>query len=491
MQEYERRLKAKPWLRYRPYPALMPFLQSRSAIRVLAGGNRTSKTSCGAHLLACYANGYNPYTKATYSTPNLTWAIALDHQSLGLVMRDRLKQFMPPGTRWRSQPPAFILPNGSEIHLKSADPSSGFEKFQGAGITAAWFDEEPIGENGRQIFHEVYARRAPGVPLSIFMTFTPLQGFSWSHRELWDEETRTFPDVACFTVTQLDASQSHGGFWSEKELKEFQAGYSEAEWEARVMGKFGLLSGTSYYSGKLLQETLDRIKDVKGVRHSIRTGLVTGPQVAPDDKGPLTIYRPPLGNRGYIMGVDCAGGIGRDFSVASVWDRRDLALVAEWSSNKVDAHQFGSDGVLPLAIYYNNSLVVIEANSDHGGTVINELRSRYHNLYRSRKWNAVKRDYASEYGWRTLASNRMSVYDALGKALREGEWTPSKELLNEMSTVVKRENERVDHLEGYHDDRVFAAGLALAVHYDTPVYSIDHSKLRRPVQSGELGWMGV
>lgn len=479
-------------MKYRPYPALLPFLKSKAPIRVLAGGNRTSKTSCGAHLLACYANGSNPYTKEKYPVPNLTWAVALDHQSLGLVMRDTIKKFMPPGTRFRAQPPAFLLPNGSEIHLKSSDPSAGFEKFQGSGILACWIDEEPMGENGRAIFHEIYARRAPGIPLHIWMTFTPLQGYSWSYKELWDPESSDrFPGVETFTVTQLDASVSHGGFWSDKELADFQAGYSEAEWDARVMGKFGLLSGASYYSGKLLEETRERIKAERGVKHTIRAGSISTVQVSEDASGHLTIYRPPVSGRQYIMGVDCAGGVGQDASVCSVWDRTDLACCAVWHSNRVDANQFGSDAVLPLAKYYNNALVVLEVNSDHGGSVLNELRSRYHNLYRQRKWSTVRREYSMEYGWRTTSANRTAVYDALAKALREGHWVPDVDLLTEMGTVVKREGERIDHLEGYHDDRVFAAGLALSVHYDTPVYTVDYSKYRKQIPRGENGWLAV
>jgi phage terminase large subunit-like protein len=397
---------------------------------------------------------------------------------------------MPPGTKWRAQPPAFILPNGSEIHIKSADPSSGFEKFQGAGLTAAWFDEEPVGENGRQVFHEVYARRAPGIPLKIWMTFTPLQGFSWSHKELWDKETRCFPDVETFTVTQLDASKSHGGFWSEKELTDFQAGYSEAEWEARVMGKFGLLSGSCYFNGKLIEETRERIKGETSERYSIKHAAMSGPILSKDSNGHLTVYRPPAPGHAYILGVDCAGGIGRDFSCAWVLDRKDLACAAKWKSNQVDANLFASDGVLPLGKYYNNAQIVVESNNDHGGTVIQELRTRYHNLYRQRKWNAVRRTYDDSYGWRTLSSNRMAIYDAIAKALREGEWVPNRDLLVEMGTVVKLDDDRkVDHLDGYHDDEVIAAGLALAVHYDSPMYQIDHRKYRLNIPNTETGWM--
>jgi len=347
--------------------------------------------------------------------------VALDHLSLGLVMREKLKAMLPPGAREYRQPPMFVLPKPweSEIHLKSADPAAGAEKFQGAGLLAAWLDEEPIGENGRQIFHEINARRTPGIPLHIFMTFTPLQGYSWSYRELWNPETRCFPDVETFVVTQLDAAISHGGFWTDKELKDFQAGYTEAEWEARVMGTYGILAGSCYFSKKLIEEQKPKCETPK--RYDISHSAISGPQLKENPSGSLRIYRPPLKDRKYIMGVDSASGVGRDYSVASVWDRKDLALVAEWRDNRVYAHKFGQDTVLPLAQHYSNALIVPESNSDHGGTIINELRNRYHNIYRWRKWNAVKRVYSMEFGWRTLGTNRMAIYDAISKALREGQ----------------------------------------------------------------------
>jgi hypothetical protein len=468
-----------------------PFLKSKAPIRVLCGGNRIGKTSTGASELISYAMGHNKWRGEKYETPNVCWAISIDHSNLGVILRDRIRSMLPPGYKEFRQPPRFVLPNGSEIHMKSADPSAGFEAFQGAGIKAALFDEEPVGNNGRQIFHEVFARRAPGVPLRIMFIFTPLQGLSWAVRELLDPESPDlFPGVDSFKIHQDEALKSHGGFWEESELMELRAGYSGAEYDARVKGQFGLMSGNSYFDGRLLEETRERVKNERGVRHSIRSALITGVQVSEDADGPLSIYRPPLKDRQYIMGVDCAGGIGQDYSVCSVWDRKDLALVASWVSNRIDPHEFGSNGVLPLAKYYNNALVVLEVNSDHGGSVLNELRSRYHNLYRQRKWDSIKREYRSEWGWRTLSNNRTAVYDALAKALREGEWTPSVDLLKEMSFIIKREGERIDHLDGYHDDLVFASGLALAVHFDQPVY-VPKVSPRRHIPATETGWMSV
>lgn len=403
-------------------------------------------------------------------------------------MRQKIFSMLPPGYRFYKQESIIVLPKPwqSEIHLKSAD--SGREKFQGAGLLACWFDEEPKGSQGEDIFSEVYARRQPGVPLRIYMTFTPLQGLSWSYRRLWDDESPTrYPGVETFVFNLFDCSKAHGGFLLDDEIETITKGYSEGEYEARVHGKYGIISGSGYFSAKLIEEAKPKCET--GKRFKIRHSQTSGASLESSESGELIVYRPPTEHRQYIIGVDAAGGVGRDQSVCSVWDRDDLALCAEWCSNKVDAHDFGANAVLPLGIYYGNALVVVEANGEHGGTVINELRNRYHKLYRSRKWNAVQKRYLAEYGWKTGPSNRMSVFDALQKSLREGNWTPNKELLLEMSTVVTKDNDKVEHLDGCHDDRVFAAGVALAVHYDSPRYEV---KRPEPTHYAEkdLAWMG-
>lgn len=405
-------------------------------------------------------------------------------------MRQKIFSMLPPGYRFYKQESIIVLPKPwkSEIHLKSAD--SGRDKFQGAGILAAWFDEEPKGTQGEDIFSEVYARRAPGVPLRIFMTFTPLQGLSWSYRRLWDADSTTrYPGVETFVFGLDDCSLAHGGFLTDDEIETIKAGYSEGEYEARVHGKYGIIAGSGYYSAKLIDTA--RQKCEAGNRFKIRWSPVSGPALVSDEAGELTIHRPPARGRQYIVGVDAAGGTGRDASVASVWDRDDLACCAEWYSNKVDPDLFGTDAVLPLAKLYGNALTVVEANGEHGGTVIAQLRGRYHQLYRHREWNSMRRRYTDQYGWKTTAANRMRVFDALAKSLREGRWVPTRGLLDEMSTVVTKEDGRVDHLDGCHDDRVFAAGIAHAVHYDTPRYRADFTELRTPLNVSENAWMSV
>ena len=469
LAEYEARKKARPWRFYRSVPAILPFHKSESAIRLLAGPNRGGKTTAGAYELVCFATGYNPYRKEKYQTPNLTWAISLDYGSLGHVMRQKVFSILPPGYRFYKQESIVVLPKPwqSEIHFKSAD--SGREKFQGAGLLAAWFDEEPKGSPGEDIFSEVYARRAPGVRQRIFLTFTPLQGLSWSYRKLWDPDSEDrLPGVETFAFSIFDCSKAHGGFLDDATITAITSGYSEAEYDARVYGKYGILAGRSYFRTDLIDKALKGCSS--GSRYRIRYGGLGHPVVERDDGGPLTVFRPPAPQHHYIMGVDAAGGVGRDASVASVWDRDDLALCAEWYSNKVDADEFGNNAVLPLAQYYGNALVVVESNGEHGGTVIAQLKGRYHNLYRHRQWNRIQSKYTDEYGWRTTAVSRMRVWDALAKCLREGTWSPNDRLLKEMLTVVTKDDGKVEHADGCNDDAAFASGIALAIHMDIPRY---------------------
>ena len=494
LAEYDRRREARPWRFYRHIPALAPFHASDSPIRLLAGPNRGGKTTAGAFELVSYATGYNHIRSERYPVPNLTWAVALDYGNLGHVLREKLNSYLPPGTRYFRQEAIFKLPKpwNSEIHVKSAD--SGREKFQGAGIQAAWFDEEPKGQAGEEIFGEVYARRAPGVPLRIFLTFTPLQGLSWSYRKMWNKNSEELlPGVETFQFSLYDCSKAHGGFLTDEEIETIHAGYTEYEREARVYGKYTTIGGSPYFSPKLLSACLEKVGANKGEKYEIRLGAQGQPVLEPKADGNLTVYRPATDGHEYIVGVDAAGGAGRDASVASVWDRDDLALVARWYSNKVDPDAFGSNAVLPLGKHYRNALVVVESNGEHGGTVLAQLRGRYHNTYRNRKWNSITRKYTDEYGWRTTAVSRMRIWDSLARALREDEWTPDEGLIEEMRTVIIKECEKVEHMDGCHDDQAFASGIALAIHYDSLRHQLQpwsHYRTEIVSPSPEVAWMG-
>jgi phage terminase large subunit-like protein len=465
------------------------FHDSKDLIRVLAGPNRGGKTTAGSYELLCFATGYNPIRKEKYEVPNIVWAISLDYGNLGHVMREKVMSLLPPGYKFYKQENIVTLPNKSEIHFKSAD--AGREKFQGAGIMAAWFDEEPKGLAGSEIFSEVYARRKPGWPLKIFMTFTPLQGLSWAYRDLWNEQTRRYPSISTFSFQLDDCSTSLGGFLSDDEIETIKAGYTEWEREARVYGRWGQVSGRPYFSPKQIEEA--RQRSDKPVYGSVKKNAISGYSFTTDDAGNVAQFRPPRSGGDYIVGVDVGGGGGRDYTVATVWDRRDLAEVAVWRSNTHDPEQFAREHLVPLASYYNYALVVPETNGEHGGTCISVLKNfAYPNIYMYQEWNKVRNVYMDNWGWRTTVGTRGRIFDSIAQALREGKFTPSSLLCDELSMISVDEENRPDHLDGCHDDHVIATGIALTVNAENPPpKKIPYDKVTYASPHAEHEWMGV
>jgi hypothetical protein len=413
---------------------------------------------------------------------------------MGYIVRERLRHFLPPGTRFYKQDWIFALPTPweSEIHIKSQD--AGREKLQGAGIIAAWIDEEWKGRQGEENFAEIYARRTPVYDLKILYTFTPLNGASWTLRRLWDENSRErYPGVATFNFSLMDLHISHGGVWNDEQIETFRLGYKPYERDARVYGKFSALGGAEFYSSSLLEEARKRVE--VGKRYDIHVPQGHVPQLTENESGPLEIRRPPANGHRYVIGADSGGGIRRDYSVCQVWDRDDLACVATFRSNTVPPDVFGSHAVVGLGRHYNYALVVPETNGEHGGTMLASIRARqYPHIYQRQEWDRVSMDYRNEYGFRTSSRTRNRIFDTFGKYLREGKAVFSKESIDDAQWIVADEDGRPDHVDGYQDDAVVADGIALVVMEDTAAPKLppwSHFKREISASDADNAWMGV
>lgn len=413
---------------------------------------------------------------------------------MGSVMRKALFEILPKGFRWYKMESRIALPKPweSEIVLKSAD--SGREKFQGAGLTAAWFDEEPIGEPGHEIFKEVYARRKPGVPLNIFMTFTPLQGMSWSYRFLWDPKSpERLPGVETFLFDLHDCEVDRGGFLSPLEISTIESGYNEWERRARVHGQYTVMGGSPYFDPTAILKTMEKAEEYR--KFDIRTELGPKPSIRtikmennPD--GQFHQTRPPLKGHKYIIGVDTSGGVGRDDTVASVWDREELVEVACFTSNRMDPEEFGSRVLPAIGFLYATAEIVIEVNGEHGPSVVNSIRGKYPRLYMRQRWDALNRSSMDEYGFRTTARTRGMLLDVLSRCLRESSWLPQLQTLEQMATFVMNSDGKAEAMAGMKDDRVLAAGMALLVNFENPIPKIDIDACRITFQRGDGDWVG-
>lgn len=406
-------------------------------------------------------------------------------------MRDVLEEYLPPGTSYNKMEQTYTLPSPWKSRIQVIQQAAGREQFQGARVRLVWIDEEcPASQGGEEIFSEILARKKPGQPLDVLYTFTPTNGIDWSYRRLLDERSKErYPGVEIFNATIWDASISHGGWYTDEEIDEIAKKYPEHERAARLEGKSSYLSGSTYWQRDQLEAALKKCE--KGTKKRIERKRVTIDLIE-DPSSHLTIFRPVARGHQYIVAADPAGGVGRDRSVGVVIDRSDLAIVAVYSCDSIDPDAFGAEILLPLGMVYNEALIVVESNN-HGGTVLSQLKGRYNNLWLRQDWNSKDSCYKSEYGWRTDLRTRDRIFDALSRALREDEWTPCEQLIDEMMTVVIDGDLKIQALIGYFDDMVMAAGIGYAVHYLTPAFEYPSRKAYEITYSGtqEQRWMAT
>jgi phage terminase large subunit-like protein len=143
---------------YKPLPKLEGWHKSDAMFRILIGGNRAGKTTCGAVEASWWATGEHPYLDTPcpckiLATEN-TWALVADpmwiklSQPRGLklvgesqpILPSRLIRSVAYENKALGIPKKVTLTNGSTIDFKSSD--AGREKFEGAEYDLVWIDEE-------------------------------------------------------------------------------------------------------------------------------------------------------------------------------------------------------------------------------------------------------------------------------------------------------------------------------------------------------------
>ena len=195
---------------------------------------------------------------------------------------------------------------------------------------------------------------------------------------------------------------------------------------------------------------------------------------------PFKVWHKPFANGRYIVAADVARGDGADFSTIQVLDAMNLKQVAEYKG-KVSPDQFA--GIInAIAIEYNMAYVAIECNSFGLVTSLrlkNDLSYPVDKIFHSKSavqlfnkaWkdgNADKNDTIP--GWQTSTKTRPMIISALQKYMREGEIEiNSIALLDEFQTFIYSEpgknsaEAKPQHAPGYHDDLIFAFGIALVM----------------------------
>ena len=172
----------------------------------------------------------------------------------------------------------------------------------------------------------------------------------------------------------------------------------------------------------------------------------------------LTVWRRPVSNQIYVLGVDTAEGLAHgDYSCIQVLDVRTGEQAACWHGlippDNLD------EEVHMLGLWYNDALCCVESNH-HGLTTIVQWRHLgYPNMFRKRSVNKVTNKVSQEFGWKTTRTTKPLLIDDLSMALRNDELKLfDRNTINELKTYVR--NERGTMSGSPFDDRVMALALS-------------------------------
>lgn len=177
-----------------------------------------------------------------------------------------------------------------------------------------------------------------------------------------------------------------------------------------------------------------------------------------DKKGLITIFEKPYSQNYYVLGGDTAGE-GADFYAGSMIENFTGKRVATLHMDKLDPVTY-VEQMYALGIYYNKALLAVEINFDRFPR--EELaRLHYPHQYVRHNVDDFKKNTIDSFGWLTTKNTRQLIVSSEIEIVNNHiELFSSIPMLEQMLTFVKMENGRPDHLEGEHDDLLFADMIA-------------------------------
>ena len=249
-------------------------------------------------------------------------------------------------------------------------------------------------------------------------------------------------------------------------------------------------SGHSFFNKEKLNADLMFIHHnrptFRGMNYKLGDNFLSmGVEEATDIDGlDLRVWEPPKKNGVYVIGVDPAYGRSADAdrSVISVWRcfSDKVIQVAEYATEKPETRQVAWV-MCHLASEYRDCIINLEINGP-GGQVMQELTSLKQHLawghlkdtaqalktedcLDGAKWflwhrpDSMGKGYA--YNWSTTFNNKVLLFNKYRDCYStEQAIVRSLHLLEEMLTL-KQDGDHIAASGRNHDDRVFAAGLAV------------------------------
>lgn len=188
-------------------------------------------------------------------------------------------------------------------------------------------------------------------------------------------------------------------------------------------------------------------------------------------QGDVFVWEPPEPDKTYMIASDVARGDGDDYSTFVIYKAVEMEQVAEYKG-KMPPSEFGNL-LYSYGSMYNDALLVIERDS-YGWTAMQRVIDRnYPNLlYTSNdlklveidKNKAMGRSKKMNPGLDTNRTTRSLIISSLQEFMRKKWIRPKSErFTDELQTFIWKNHgtrQKPEHMDGYHDDLVFATAFA-------------------------------
>lgn len=253
--------------------------------------------------------------------------------------------------------------------------------------------------------------------------------------------------------------KEYGWWWgyNQEEIDIIRRRMNNPQKFAQEYGLDFLAAGRSVFDVEVLKE---QRKNVLAIGDKVK--LADGTDWIIKEEDGLRIYRPPEAGKMYACGADVAEGVsGGDYSTAFYFDRQTGEEVAMYRGY-IPPDLFG----LKLDKWgrkYNNAFTAVEVNN-HGLTTLTILKQQvYPSIYfRPVKFETISATSSDKMGWKTTKMTRELLIDDFAQATRDKELVlHSKELVDEMTVMIYDDRGTVRGQEGFNDDCVFGAAIAL------------------------------
>jgi hypothetical protein len=173
--------------------------------------------------------------------------------------------------------------------------------------------------------------------------------------------------------------------------------------------------------------------------------------------------------RRYIIGVDVSKGVGRDSTAVAIVDSQTLEVCGLFINNTIRSKELKRFLMSLVLDHLPNSVLVIESNNI-GDAIIEDLKASplKHHLYYDfvtrlaedrRKDGQVQKQPKTRmiYGHEVTSATRPKMMDLLLQFVsKHKKKIAVRELVDQIRHLEYKNEERIDHAAGHHDDAVFA-----------------------------------